>query len=210
MLLLFLVAEAWDIPYLADPAPMRGMTGTVTALTGVTLLVVDIVLPVPSSVVMITHGALFGFALGMGLSLLGSLGSFSVGFALGRRGTALVVRGIAEEDRRRAERFLRRWGVLGIILSRPVPLLAETVAFLAGASPLSWRVAFGAAALGYLPIAAIFAVAGSVATDFAHGVVVFLAVVVLALVSTVVVVRRRSAIVHAGQPPSGRPPGGGE
>ncbi len=92
MLLLFLVPDAWHIPYLADPAPVRGMTGTVAALTGVTLLVIDIVLPVPSSVVMITHGALFGVALGTGLSLLGSLGSFSVGFALGRRGTALVVR----------------------------------------------------------------------------------------------------------------------
>ncbi len=38
-------------------------SGVVAALVGVGLLVADVVLPVPSSVVMLAHGALFGVVL---------------------------------------------------------------------------------------------------------------------------------------------------
>src|SRR5215211_6626130 len=50
------------------------------------LLVVDVVLPVPSNLVMIAHGALFGVAIGTFLSLVGSIGAALVGFAIGQRG----------------------------------------------------------------------------------------------------------------------------
>ncbi len=47
------------------------MTGSGTAAgPGVGLLVADIVLPVPFSVVMVAHGALFGIVPGAALSLL--------------------------------------------------------------------------------------------------------------------------------------------
>ncbi|HEX2063628.1 MAG TPA: VTT domain-containing protein [Acidimicrobiales bacterium] len=190
MLALFLVVEALDIPLLAEADPLGDRTGAVAAALGVTLLVVDVALPVPSSVVMITHGALFGALVGTALSVLGSLGSFSVGFALGRRGEPVVKRLVPEEERQRADRFLVRWGVVGVVLSRPVPLLAEAVSFVAGTSPLPWRPTLVAAALGCLPAAAVYAVAGAVAASFASGAVVFIAVVVLALGVGVLVVPR--------------------
>ena len=194
MLLLFLVAEAIDVPILTEPTPLGSRTGTAAAMVGVTLLVVDVVLPVPSSVVMITHGALFGVPMGMALSVIGSLGSFALGFALGRRGEPVVTRLVPEEERRRADRFLLRWGTVGVVLSRPVPLLAETVSFMAGASPLRWRAALGAAALGCVPAAAVYAVAGALAASFATGAVVFVAVVVVAAVVAAVVARSGRAV----------------
>lgn len=190
MLVLFLVVEALEIPLLAEADPLGDRTGAVAAALGVTLLVVDVVLPVPSSVVMITHGALFGVLVGTALSVVGSLGSFGVGFALGRRGVPVVKRLVPEEERRRADRFLLRWGLVGVVLSRAVPLLAETVSLVAGASPLRWRAALGAAALGCLPAAAVYAVAGAVAASFAAGAVVFIAVVAVAVGVAVVVVPR--------------------
>lgn len=192
MLVLFVLANTLNVPYLADPDPLRGHSGVLAGLVGVTLLVVDVVLPVPSSVVMAAHGALFGVALGSALSMVGSLGAFAVGFGLGRRGAAVITRAVPEDERRRADRFLARWGLVAIIVSRPVPILAETVAFAAGASLLRWRSALGAATLGYLPAASAFALAGTAAAPLSGSALVVIAVVALALAAAVVVARRES------------------
>ena len=190
MVVLFLVVEALGIPLLTEPDPLGSRTGAVAAILGVTLLVVDVALPVPSSVVMISHGALFGVLVGTALSAIGSLGAFGVGFALGRRGEPVVRGLVSEEERQRADRFLLRWGLVGVVLSRPVPLLAETVSLVAGASPLPWRAALGAAALGCLPAAAVYALAGAVAASFAAGAVIFISVVAVAAGVAVVLTRR--------------------
>lgn len=196
MLVLFVLADALNVPYLTGPDPLRGDSGALAALVGVTLLVVDVVLPVPSSVVMVAHGALFGAALGTALSMAGSLGAFAVGFALGHRGAAVITRVVPEAERLRADRLLARWGLVAIILSRPVPILAETVAFAAGAGPLRWRSALGAANLGYLPAASAYAIAGTAAVPFSSSALIFIAVVVLVFAGAVVA--RPSRVVPQG------------
>ncbi|MDQ3677520.1 MAG: VTT domain-containing protein, partial [Actinomycetota bacterium] len=64
-------------------------------------------------------------------------------------------------ERARADAFLARWGALAVVVSRPVPIAAETLALLAGASPLPWRRFLPAAALGSLPPALLYAAAGA-------------------------------------------------
>lgn len=189
MLATFLAVEALDVRLLTDPGPLLEPRGAVAAAVGVGLLVADVGLPVASSVVMLTHGAMFGAAVGAGLSLLGSMGAFAMGFALGRRGEHAVERFVPEEERVRADALLRRWGLLAVVVSRPVPMLAETMAFLAGASSLPWRASLAAALVGSLPAAVLYAVAGAVAASFAVGAVVFAVVVVLALGVAVVAPR---------------------
>ncbi len=191
MLLTFAVVEAAGVEWLSDPRPLLDAGGVLAAVTGIGLLVADVLLPVPSSGVMLAHGALFGILVGATLSLVGSLSAFSLGFALGRRGERAVERLVAEEERSRADQLLRRWGVLAIVVTRPVPILAETVAFMAGSSPLGWRTSLGAALVGSLPAAVLYAVAGALAASFATGAVVFAAVILLGLV--VVTVSRRTA-----------------
>src|SRR5918997_156129 len=139
LLILFLLSEALGIPLLTDPTPVLERGGMLGALVGVGLLVVDVTLPVPSSLVMVTHGALFGVAIGTLLSLVGSTGAALAGFAIGRRGGALLPRLVSANDREWANRLLTRWGMLAIIVTRPVPLLAETTAIVVGSSPLGWR-----------------------------------------------------------------------
>src|SRR5918998_226226 len=134
-LVLFLLVEAMDVPLLTDPSPWLGRGGVLAALVGVGLLVADVALPVPSSTLMIAHGALFGVVGGTLLSLGGSMGAALVGFALGRRGGPLLARFVQHQGRARADRMLTRWGALAIVITRPVPLLAETVAIMAGPSP---------------------------------------------------------------------------
>lgn len=181
MLATFLVVEVVGVEPLTDPEPLLGTGGALAAVAGTALLVADVFLPVPSSGVMLAHGALFGIVVGAALSLLGSLGAFAVGFGLGRRGSQAVGRLVSEEERNRADRLLRRWGVLAIVVTRPVPILAETTAFVAGTSSLSWRPSLVAALVGSLPAAVLYAVAGALAVSFAAGAVVFAVVLLLGL-----------------------------
>ncbi len=194
MLALFVVAEALHVPYLADQSPLRGHGGFLAATIGVTLLVVDVVLPVPSSLVMVAHGALFGVVGGTALSMFGSLGAFVVAFSLGRRGAPVVARVVSEEGRRKADQLLVRWGLVAILLTRPLPILAETVAFAAGASPVRGRGAVTAATLGYLPPAVAYAMAGTAAGPLSDGALIVLAVGALGLAAV--------AATRAGRVPS--------
>src|SRR4029078_7388646 len=83
---LFVIVEALGVPLLSDPTPWMKHGGILAASIGVGLLIADVVLPVPSSIVMVAHGALFGVFWGTMLSLLGRAGAAGRGFASGRRG----------------------------------------------------------------------------------------------------------------------------
>jgi uncharacterized membrane protein YdjX (TVP38/TMEM64 family) len=168
------------MPLLADPRPWLDERNALVALLAVSLLVVDVLLPVPSSIVMVANGAVFGVVFGALLSLLGSAGAALVGFELGRRGGPLLDRLVPATERAPADRFLGRWGALAIVVSRPVPIAAETIALMAGASTLSWRRAALAAVIGSLPGAVLYAVVGAAAAGVDTGALVFGAVVLLA------------------------------
>lgn len=180
-LVLFVVAEALEIPLLTDPAPWLSGGGSLAAAAlGIGLLVADVVLPVPASLVMIAHGAVFGVALGSALSLAGGTAAAAVAFALGRRGRAPLRRFVPEAERRRADDLLRRYGVLAVVVSRPVPILAESLAILAGTSPLGWGRFLGAAALGNLPAALLYAVTGATALRLDDAFLTFALVLLIA------------------------------
>lgn len=179
-LALFGVAVALNIEILTDPGPWLGRGGWIAALLGVALLTGDVLLPVPATLVMMANGALFGVAAGTALSLAGSLGAAWFAFALGRRGGPLIDRLVPEDERRRADAMLERWGDLAIVVTRPVPIVAETVAILAGTSPLTWRRMTLATLGGALPASLLYALAGATAASFDNAVLVFGLVLVVA------------------------------
>ncbi|MCW2135400.1 TVP38/TMEM64 family protein [Arthrobacter sp. VKM Ac-2550] len=174
-LALFALVEAAGVPLLVDPSDyLAGAGPMVAAVLGVGLLIACVVLPVPSSVVMIAHGALFGVVLGAVLSLVGSISAAMVGFAIGRGGGPLLERLVPASERQRADALLERWGMLAVVVTRPVPMLAETTAILAGASrAMSWPRVGLAAALGSVPAAVLYAVAGSIAVGIGSVPLVF-------------------------------------
>ncbi len=183
LLVAFAVVEAADLPVLTDPLLLLDRGGVAAAGIGVGLLVADVVVPVPSSLVMVAHGALFGVVGGGVLSLAGAVGAAMVGFVLGRRGSGVLARVVPASERLRADALIQRWGVLAVIVSRPVPVLAEAVAIMAGASTMrAGTLAFGAA-VGALPGAVLYAVAGALAVGFASAAVGFGVVMVLAAVA---------------------------
>ncbi|WP_219418646.1 VTT domain-containing protein [Pseudonocardia nigra] len=186
-----MAVEAAGVPLLTDPSAQLSRADLAAAVVGVGLLVTDVVLPVPSSVVMVAHGALFGAVAGTLLSLAGSVGAGLTGFALGRRGGPLLDRLVPASERRRADALLGRWGALAVVVTRPVPVLAETTAILAGATrSLSWLRMGLAAAVGSLPATALYALAGAAAAGFVSVSLIFAVVLVLAAVTWLVERRR--------------------
>ena len=180
LLALFLIVEALDVPLLMDPTPWLERGGPVAALVGVLLLTVDVLLPVPSNVVMLANGALFGVVGGTLLSLVGSMGAAVAGFWIGRRGGTILDAFVPATEHRRADSLLERWGVAAIVMTRPLPLLAETVMVLAGASPLGWGRAMVAATLGLLPTCLLYALVGATAIGLREGAITFVLTIAIA------------------------------
>jgi uncharacterized membrane protein YdjX (TVP38/TMEM64 family) len=201
---IFFLVEALGVPLLVDPMPWLKHGGIWAALLGVALLIADVLLPVPSSLVMVAHGALFGIWLGTLLSLIGSTGAAVFGFWLGRRGGRLLTRLVTPAERERADRLLKRWGLLAIIVTRPVPLLAETVAIMAGASPLGWGRTIPAALAGSLPPAFLYALTGASASQFQNTVLMF--VFVLAIAGIFWMIGRRVIPAQKSARPEHAPP----
>lgn len=188
--LVFAVVEMAGFRTLTDPRSAMEAGGWAAAAIGIALLAGDALLPVPSSIVMVLHGALYGAVVGGAVSFAGRLGAAAFGFAIGRRGGPMLERLTGREEAERADCLLQRWGALGIVLSRPVPLVAETTMVLAGASSLSWPLALGAAAAGSLPEVVVYALAGSASASFGNTSAIFLSLLAVIAVCWALFQRR--------------------
>lgn len=176
----FGIAEALGVPLLTDPMPALKAAGPLAGAIGVGLLIADVVLPVPSSVIMIAHGALFGVWIGSILSLIGSTGCSLAGFAMGRAGKERVRRFVSDAEYARASRLLDRWGMVAIVATRPVPIMAEVMSIIAGTTlSMSWWQITIASIAGSLPPAIAYAVAGNMATKTVGAIWVFSALMLL-------------------------------
>ena len=174
----FLVVSALRVGVLTDPE--GSLSGPLAGVLGVGLLVSDSVLPVASSVVMVSLGALYGPVLGVALALAGRLGCFLAGFWVGRRTGGALLRAVPDAQRRRAEDLLARRGAFAVVVTRPLPILGDTVAILCGASRMRWRTGAVAATAGSLPEAVAYAVAGALAASSADAAIVWTAFVLVA------------------------------
>ncbi len=138
------------------PAPL------VLAALEIGVLAADLVLPVPSSLVATLGGAELGVVFGTACAFLGlSAGSFA-GWWAGRAAGVRALAGLEAADRRELERNQRRLGPLLVVLTRPLPLVAEAAALLAGGSGMPLRDFLPAAASGNLAIALVWSAAGAV------------------------------------------------
>lgn len=127
------------------------------ALASFLILASDIVLPVPSSVVMYLNGSVLGLGVGAGLSFISVLLSVVVGYYLGRF-TSLGLR--ASQDPK-TQKVVERFGGLAIVITRPIPILAESVAIAAGYANQSLGKFILFNAIGYIPVCLIYAYFGN-------------------------------------------------
>lgn len=181
MLLLFFVVQALHLPFLEEsPDFWMAQEKWVAALAGIGLLVADVVTPVPSSIIMFVNGVLFGVILGSLLSILGGLGATLTGHWIGTKGEAAGKRWMGEMALDRARTFFQKHGLIALIVSRPIPILAEAISIIAGISGMPRKQLIPGTILGLIPAAVLYAIAGAYAVDLNSGLYAFLAVMLLA------------------------------
>lgn len=126
------------------------------------LLWLDLVLPVPSSVVMTFSGWFLGFGPGALAAFAGSMAAAFTGFYACRWGGQRVFERLAgKQNIKPVDAWFRRNGVLAIIVSRPVPMLTEILSCLAGLTRLPARTFLAANLCGHIPVSLLYAWAGS-------------------------------------------------
>ena len=142
----------------------RAGTGSAAAI--VILLAVDIFLPVPSSLVMVLSGAVFGAFWGSVLSLAGSIAGEWLGFELARRyGRRFSARVVGDREIDSLARLFARHGAAAVVVTRALPIAMETMSVVAGLSGMG-RVAFLlASVVGTVPVVAAYAYAGAMSRE---------------------------------------------
>ncbi|QDU39929.1 TVP38/TMEM64 family inner membrane protein YdjZ [Maioricimonas rarisocia] len=124
-------------------------------------LATDILLPIPSSAVSTYAGGVLGFATGTLASWLGMTMGACLGYGLARlAGRPLAKRFAGEKDLERVQELARRYGATAIVLTRPLPILAEACVLLMGVVRLRWPLFLVAIALSNLAVSATYAAFG--------------------------------------------------
>ncbi len=128
---------------------------------GVLLLMSDLFLPIPGTVIMSALGFVYGTFVGGLIAFAGSFlsGAFSYGLCrlLGRNAARRL---LGEKDLARGERLFSNVGGWIVALSRWLPLLPEVVACMAGLTRMPAGVFLFALACGSLPLSFTFAAVG--------------------------------------------------
>ena len=129
--------------------------GAGAGVAGIGLLVADILLPIPSTLVMSALGLTYG-------SALAGLIAYGLSRWLGR---PLAVRIAGEAGLREGENFFATGGAWLVACSRCLPILPEAVACLAGLNRMPFRTFLLAVLCGSLPMGFIFAAIGALGQD---------------------------------------------
>lgn len=127
------------------------------------LLVADLVAPIPASVLMAVLGQAYGVLLG---GLISAVGSFLAGLAAygacRALGMTAAQRLCGVEGLAKARDLFDRHGLWAVALTRPLPLLPEVIACLAGLAGMRVGVFCTALASGALTTGYTFATVGAV------------------------------------------------
>lgn len=181
-LVLFFVANTIGLGFEKTVEWMKTEGAVWAALIGILLLIFDFFLPVPSSLVMIYNGMLFGPFWGAILSLIGGLGASFTGYYAGKSGKKFLLRFIPQVEIERSERFFSKWGLPVIAITRPVPLLSEAGSVVAGMSGVTKTNMLGYSLLGLVPSSIIYAITGAYALDIEGGIISFAIVIGISVI----------------------------
>ncbi len=179
-ILIFVFAEAIGFNFMDQVAQMDSMLLPLAALVGLALLAGDVFLPVPASLIMIAFGSLFGLVGGTLLSLVGGVLAALLGYGLGRMGKARFAKWFGRAALDEGNKLFERHGLWAVIISRPIPLISETVAVVAGSADYNFRRMVLGSVVGTFPAAIIYAWAGTTLHSDSLGIWPFLIVFAIA------------------------------
>ncbi len=122
------------------------------------VLASDIILPVPSSIVMYTNGYVLGLFSGATLSLIALMIGSVVGYYLGK----FTSMGIKSTSDIRTQTILSNYGALSILVTRGIPIISESISIVCGYNQLPFKQYFIMNLIGYIPLCLLYAFCGSI------------------------------------------------
>jgi len=131
-------------------------------LAGISLLVSDLVLPVPGTVVISALGYIYGVVVGGLFATLGLVLAGLSGYGAGRLcGERWARRWLGEKDYEAGRRLFLQGGGWVVALSRALPILPEVISCTAGLVRMPFKRFALALICGSLPMGFLFAAIGS-------------------------------------------------
>ena len=147
--------EAWDVEKLAGH--FENAKGWAWLL-GIVLLMADLLLPIPGTVVMSALGVVYGFWIGGLLSSIGAMFAGMLGYGVGRFfDEKFAKRWLGEKDFDRGKSLFERSGAWVVAMSRALPILPEVLACMAGLLRMPFGKFVIALACGSVPMGFLFA-----------------------------------------------------
>lgn len=137
------------------------------ALMTVGVLAVDILLPVPSSLVSTFAGSQLGVVAATAASWLGMTAGGVIGFYLAKTfGRPLAARLSTDDDLAQIDQLGRHYGAGVLIVTRALPVLAEAAVLVLGTTALGWRQFLLPVAVSNLGIALVYSLLGHFAQSY--------------------------------------------
>lgn len=127
------------------------------ALVSFVILSGDILLPVPSSIVMYLNGLVLGPFWGTLLSFIALLIGSIVGYLIGTFSSHILNKNSNEQ----AANLLEKYGPSILVLTRGIPVISESLCFVCGYNRVHFKTYLLFSAIGYLPVCLVYALFGS-------------------------------------------------
>ena len=128
---------------------------------GILLLIGDLVLPVPGTIVISALGYIYGVVLGGLIAAVGLIAAGCSGYGLGRIfGERFARRWLGDRDYEKGRRLFANKGGWMVAVSRALPILPEVISCTAGLVGMPFRRFAVALACGSVPMGFLFAAIG--------------------------------------------------
>lgn len=180
--------EAWTANVLESAADRSVLIAVFLA----TVLTVDIVLPIPNSLVSTAAGFFLGFIPGTIVAWIGNTASCVLGYWVGLRfGRPVANRLVGADELERLEASARRLGDWVLVISRAVPVMGEASVLFAGMSKMPVKRFLVLVALANLGMSAIYAAVGAFAAEVNTFLLAFFGAILVPGIAMLIVRRLR-------------------
>ena len=121
------------------------------------ILSTDIILPVPSSIVLYINGFFLGPISGALVSICGLMVGAVIGYYIGSSGSNYF----KPEKNLKAQKIMSKYGPAAIFLTRGIPVLSESICFVCGYNKINLKRYLILNFIGYLPICFLHSIFGN-------------------------------------------------